>query len=310
MARTLVAEAPGPVASALIRFLQSAGHEVLHAPTAEAAVASLGARGREPELVVAATVGFPGEALCARVKATAPACPVLLLYPESEPRPEERAQVAGADACVLLPPRRAWLLGLVRTCLQLGAARARADALELELKAARARSGQGAADTDFFKRFMVLEVKRSRRYQLPVAVLVAGLDGLDARADAQAPGVRAALRAEAMAALSALLRDVDVALPMAQDRYLVFLPHTPRDGALVVAGRVQAALSGLRALPNLAASVGVASYEPKLQPRAEVSFAALLQEAQATLALACAQGGARVSASTPPPRKRSRISLG
>src|SRR5205814_533831 len=92
----------------------------------------------------------------------------------------------------------------------------------------------------FLKRFLPLEVKRSKRYQYPVAVVLIGLDKLEERMAqaASAEFQRAAIRAEAMVGIHKVVRDIDLAIPFSDDKYLVLLPHTPRDGAITVASRL------------------------------------------------------------------------
>jgi GGDEF domain-containing protein len=80
----------------------------------------------------------------------------------------------------------------------------------------------------------------------------------------------------------------------------VFLPHTPRSGAMFVAGRLRERVGTLRGLPGATASVGVAVSEPPggkapaSGAGAQVSFGSLLKEAGEALRRAQAAGGDRV----------------
>ena len=170
-----------------------------------------------------------------------------------------------------------------------------------------------ASEVGFLKRFLPLEVKRSRRYQYPVAVVLVGLDQLEPRlAAVDAPEFqRAAIRSEAIAGIHRVIRDIDLTVPFADDKYLVLLPHTPRDGAMTVASRLQAELSKMAAFDGGTASAGVASYEPKYWTKEHVSFGGLMREATAALLKAQGNGGGYVEAAPMVDKpKRDRISIG
>ena len=116
--------------------------------------------------------------------------------------------------------------------------------------------------------------------------------------------------------LSVLLRDIDVAMPFAEDKYLLFLPHTPLKGSTIVAGRVVEKLSKLDSFPNGSVSVGVASFDPSVAPKDQVSFGGLVRAAGEALKKAQEAGGGRFVApelpAAPPPekKKKNRISMG
>ncbi len=197
--------------------------------------------------------------------------------------------------------------------------RLEAEAVELTAQVGRLRDqlkASGAApgtDTEFFKRFLALEVKRSRRYQFPVAVLFCALDGMaDRLAQAADPeAVKLAVRRDALSALNELVRDIDLVVAYALDRWVVLLPHTAREGALTVAGRIQARFGQLPSFEGGSGSVGVACFDPKAAPKGFISFGRLMREALGSLAEAQAAGGAQVKSTPAPERpKRDRISIG
>lgn len=293
MARALVAEPSLPIASALALFLRRAGHEPVVARNAEEAVAALHG-GAPVDLVLASTVGFPGEALCARVKAQSPATPVLLCFAAGEPSAFARAQAVAAEGYFLLPPRAHEVQPLVGLCAQLGALRARVAALEAGKGGEP--TGHKGTDAEFFKKYMTHEVKRSRRYQMPVALVLAGLDALPGGRSSQE---KMALKAEAVSALALLLRDIDIVVATPQDRFLVFLPNTGREGAVKVATRVQQRLGRLSSLPGLKASVGVAAWEPRGPKDRDVTFGKLLAQATALVRKVQARGGGKVGVGAP-----------
>ncbi|MEW6434074.1 MAG: diguanylate cyclase [Myxococcota bacterium] len=320
--RVLVAEPSVPVTNALRKFLEGVA-EVQTASYLDEAVQSV--RARAPDVVIAAVSGaFDGEVLCAQVKKLSPLTRVVLTYPPTEfERAPDRAEENGADGFVVGPLKRHAVLAQLHAVMQQRELLAKLLAREQEIdrlkaksappKPARPATGLNTADEAFFRKYLLLEVKRSKRYKYPVAVLLVALDALEARLKEEASPEfqRAAVRAEVLQALSELTRDIDLLMPFAGDKYLVFLPHTPRAGCMTVARRVVAKLRRLDAFVGGTASVGVASYDPKLEPRAQVSFGALVREATQALKKAQAEGGDRVVApeSQPLPR-RSRISMG
>lgn len=185
--------------------------------------------------------------------------------------------------------------------------------LKDELKRAAQQPAQPGSEVGFLKRFLPLEVKRSRRYQYPVAVVLVGLDKMGERlAVAESPEFqRAAIRSEAIAGIHKVIRDIDLSVPFADDKYLVLLPHTPRDGAMIVATRLQAQLSKMDAFDGGTASAGLASYEPKYWTKEHVSFGGLMRDATAALLKAQSSGGGVVEAAPMPGKpRRDRISIG
>src|SRR5690242_9903195 len=123
MRSALVAEPAIPVATALRKFLESAGYAVIVVGTAAEALREV--RTSPPEvLLTSLSPALDGEALCQEVKQEMPALPVLLLYMPEEENPEERATAAGADACLVGPLKRTTLVTCVGLMLQLAEVRA------------------------------------------------------------------------------------------------------------------------------------------------------------------------------------------
>ena len=323
--RILVAEPSAPIANALRKFLDGWA-EVQVVSYVDEAVQAV--RLRPPEVVIAAVSHtFDGELLAPQVRKQAPETAIILTYPPSEvERAPERAQAAGVEGFMVGPLKQHHVLAMVQAVTRLNGLAAQVRELQarfaqLKLSAPKAATrarpsavGVNAPDEAFFKKYMLLEVKRSKRYQYPVAVLLVSLDKLGESLGESAPEFqRAAIRSEALEGLSVLLRDIDVAMPFAEDKYLLFLPHTPLIGCTVVAGRVVERLSKLDSFQNGTVSVGVASFDPSVNPKEQVSFGGLVREATEALKKAQAAGGNRFSAPelpTPPKKKKDRISMG
>ncbi|MCY1080372.1 GGDEF domain-containing protein [Archangium lansingense] len=143
-----------------------------------------------------------------------------------------------------------------------------------------------------FKDFVFVEVKRSRRYGLPLALALVAFDPLPVRAGRE---LRAQLHGGLALAIRRALRDTDFPVQYSADRVLLLLPHTDLAGAHTVARRVceRVARSSLTFDDQVirpTVSVGLAA----LTPGREVSFADLVRQAQSSLESAQAAGGNRV----------------
>ncbi len=304
MRAALIAEPSAPVSTALRRFLESADYEVIIVGTAGAALREV--RGSPPTVLIASqSPALDGEALCREVKQEAPAVPVLLLYMPEEENPEQRAAQAGADACLVGPLKRTTVVTCVGLLVQLIEAKAAArftdapssdaaDAREAEALKGK-MEGPGSPDFEFLKRLLLMEVKRSRRYRYPIALLLLELDHLTERTGNLSPTQRTAMLAEMLGLLSGGVRDIDVIVPTAEGRFVAFLPHTPRTGALVVAERLRQRVKTLAPLPHITVSMGLSVFEPSpVRGQTQVSFGNLMKDASEALRKAQAGGGDRI----------------
>lgn len=323
--RILIAEPSLPIANALRKFLDGWA-EVQVVNYVDEAVQTV--RARPPEVLIAAvSETFDGEILAPQVRKQAPETAIILTYSPSEvERAPERARQAGVEGFMVGPLKQHHVLAMVQAVTRLNGLAAQLRLLQASfadfksaaakpsLKVRASQVGVNAPDDAFFKKYMLLEVKRSRRYQYPVALLLVSLDNLMESLGQSAPEFqRAAIRSEAIESLSVLLRDIDVAMPFGEDKYLLFLPHTPLKGCTVVAGRVVERLNKLDSFQNGTVSVGVASFDPSVNPEEKVSFGGLVREASEALKRAQAAGGNRYSAPElpeVPKKKKNRISMG
>src|SRR5690606_31233972 len=103
-------------------------------------------------------------------------------------------------------------------------------------------------------------------------------------------------RARVASAIKACVRDVDVAVDYAEDRMLVFLPHTDLAGAERVGKRIARAVATYGAVADgdrtarATVSIGIAASKQG-KP---VSFARLMRDAGVAVRAAQLQGGGRV----------------
>ncbi|WP_257455348.1 response regulator [Archangium lipolyticum] len=308
MAFILVAEPSASIAGALRRFLESAHHEVTVVGDVQEALARV--RELAPAVVMASVSdGFDGEGLCRQLKEEAPGIPVLLLYLPEEEQPESRAAAAGAEACLVGPLKRATVVSCVNLMMQVAHSREAVAQIRAELQMQQSAGVRrepvpagSSPDLDFLKRLLLMEVKRSRRYRYPISFLMLEPDRFAERV-APLPGPqRTSALAEILRKLAEALRDIDLAVPFAEGRFIVFLPHTPYEGAIIVAERLLQRVKEVESVPGLTASLGLAVFEPAaVKGQAQVSFGTLMKEAGDSLRRAQAAGGDRIEGGRPVP---------
>jgi diguanylate cyclase (GGDEF)-like protein len=161
------------------------------------------------------------------------------------------------------------------------------------------------ADLAFLKRLLFVEVKRSRRYGIPLSLALVAVDGWGETAEQLGSAARATLLGELTGLVSGAVRDIDIAVPFSEERLVVLMPHTGSTGGLQVARRLCSRVRQRSTALPITVSVGVASHEG----HGTVSFGSLVKRAATALAEARAAGGDR-AVGAEPPRKRDRISIG
>ena len=314
--RVLVAEPSAPIGAVLRKFLEGEAQATVVTSSEEALVHL---KQRVPDVLISATHGgVDGEALVAKARAISKDVGVVLVYPPDEERAVARGGEFGADAALVGPLKRSAVLGALATARRVRQLERQVRELSRKVaegqapKEPKTRLGLNAADDSFFRKYILLEVKRSKRYLYPVSLLLVSLDHLDEaiKAEAEPELKRAQVVASVIHEVSAMLRDVDVVMPFTGERLVVFLPYTDLKGARLVAGRLVGKLSGLTGYAGTG-SVGVSCYEPKAPHTLSVSFAGLVKEALKHLKTAQSAGGNRFEAiAEGEPPKRERISLG
>jgi diguanylate cyclase (GGDEF)-like protein len=248
--------------------------------------------------------GLPGgEALARAVKARGKERPALIVTSSGETSAGIAfAEAFGADTFALRPFKRDALAAALHAVVALRDERTRSATLESDLAVERARLARlgdsdpksGLHHFEFFKKLLVLELKRARRYGYSLAACLVALD--EGRLVGVPDAPRAELTAQVARALRASVRDIDMAVDYAGGHMLVFLPHTDLVGAERAGRRMEHAVrdiagvewDGARLRPTI--SVGIAA----LKPGKGVSFAKLVRDAQMALRAAQLKGGARV----------------
>ncbi|MBS1108407.1 MAG: diguanylate cyclase [Anaeromyxobacteraceae bacterium] len=272
--RILLLDGSPPLVAALRRFLKGTDLEVQVASPASglegidlAKISVAAVRPASPE----------GRRAFEALRTADPSLPVVLLLDE-EDEPESRLS---ADGTLVSPLTRTAVVSLFRALARLRA----------EAESGRALARQVAAhpatlpDYEFFKKLLLVEVKRSRRYHYPVSLALLAVDGWADRAARLDEALRSAMLGEVLALVASGVRDIDLPLLYDAERILVFMPHTDALGARTAADRL---VKRARAHPGgLTASVGVASFDGE----GTMSFAALVRGAADALLEAQAKGG-------------------
>ncbi len=293
--RILLVDDSKAVVTAIRRDLEERGCEVDAVPPGDAPEL-------EPGRYAAALVRGAGRGadVVATLRAKDPVLPVVVLFLDRE----EAAASPDATAAdgVLVGPLSASAVGTI--CSLAGKLRDHSERVR-DLEAKLARKGSSRGDLEFLKKVLFLEVKRSRRYGYPLSLALVALDGWEAAVPKLGAKARTALLAELLGLVTRSLRDIDVAVPFAGERFVVVMPHTKAEGAVRVARRLCAHIRDRAGAPKLTASVGVAAHAGD----GTVSFAGLVRRAGEALARARAQGGDRAEAADPV-KKRDRISIG
>jgi diguanylate cyclase (GGDEF)-like protein len=274
--RILLLDGSPPLVAALRRFLKGSEFEVQVA-TASAALAGL-----DPSQFSVAAIrpaSPEGRSAFDALRAADPSLPVVLLVDEED----EPAARLPADGTLVSPLTRTAVVSLFRALSRL---RAETDLGRTLAKQAAAHPA-ALPDYEFFKKLLLVEVKRSRRYHYPVSLALLAVDGWHERAARLAEALRSALLGEVLALVASGVRDIDLPLLYDGERILVFMPHTDALGARTLADRL---VKRARAHPGgLTASVGVATYDGE----GTMSFASLVRGAGDALLDAQAKGGDR-----------------
>jgi diguanylate cyclase (GGDEF)-like protein len=294
--RILVAVESKPVISALRRDLEPAGFAMDAVAPADAA-ATL-----DPTRHVAAVVrAAPGaQAVVAALKAADPYLTVLALFFDDE-EAEGYPGGLGADGVLVGPLTAPQVAGSCALAARLTATQRRLHAAER----GRPPTASGEHDLTFLKRLLFVEVKRSRRYGIPLSLALVAVDGWEQVADQLGPRARSALLGELTGLVAGAVRDIDIAVPFSDERLVVLMPHTGSAGGLQVARRLCNRVRERASSIPITVSVGVASHEAQ----GTVSFGSLVKRATEALQGARAGGGDR-AVGAEPPKRRDRISMG
>lgn len=290
---------PTPTHSKRAREVVKALGYKLAAETSEGALLDRIRGPKRPEIVLLASRG--AESLVAACRELGPSSPIVVLAmsgPAAGAR--ERFLASGSDLFVLRPHSKDSLAAILAAATSLSSERRRMQAhraAEEQLRERLLRYGEADADTgfqhfDFFKKVLVTELKRAKRYNYPLAACLIALEPTD---DDMPISVIRKLRTRVASAVAACIRDIDIPVDFADDRFLAFLPYTDLAGAERVGKRIAQAVSAQARVSehgkehHMTVSIGIAAL-----PEGTVSFSRLMRDANAALRAAQLKGGGRV----------------
>jgi diguanylate cyclase (GGDEF)-like protein len=207
--------------------------------------------------------------------------PLILSFGARQPGPAALAAHLGADAYVLRPYRADTLSLALYAADSARLLRERAERAEKALAALAGQpltQGRSLLHVDLFKTLLPTEIKRAQRHGYPISLMVVAFDSPDPGREASA---RVATQCEPL--LRQAVRDVDLAVRYAENRFLVVLPHTDAAGAQAAAHRILSFVEreAPRARGQLPAqvSVGIAASRPDKPP----SFSQMVRDAHTAL---------------------------
>ncbi|MBI5546604.1 MAG: diguanylate cyclase [Deltaproteobacteria bacterium] len=249
--------------------------------------------------VVAAPVDerFDGEGLCRQLKEIDRGSAVLLAYPNDRSQADQLAEDAGADGWLYLPYNIGALVSCIKWAVRLRDATEQMNQMRNHMdEAALAPSPRGTpqarkVEVEFFKRTLLMEVRRSKRYRYPLAVLCVGVDRFASRLGRLPVHVRTSAMSKLLKVIHGTVRDIDLAVQDGDERFLVCLPQTDQDGARYVGHRLRELLPSNCDDAKITVSIGLAAYDGS---GANVSFKGLFQHATGCLERAQKLGGDRL----------------
>lgn len=293
--KVLLVEPDHRVAAELAKHLWNAPLVVDSTSTATGAL--MRARDFRPDVVVApADERLDGEDLCRQLKRMDSALAVLLVYPADRTRADDLATAAGADGWFVAPYNVGALVSSVKWAVRLREQTREVERLRREVDEAALAPSPGSTqaarnEVEFFKRTLLMEVRRSRRYRYPLALLCVGVDQFPNTLGRLAVHVRTREMRKLLGVIHRTIRDIDLAVVEGGERFLVCLPQTDLDGARYVAQRVRELVPQGCEEARITVSVGVAAYDGS---GADVSFKSLFQHGTSCLQRAQGLGGDRI----------------
>lgn len=285
-----------------VTAVEEAGYTAVTSTTTEEATASLEDGELHAILIACSEAGIE---LSHYIKEfTSSQATMLALVRHSDEKRDEIVQKMGADGFVVQPFSSSGLQSVLSVALPFSEMRRRYEGPDLDIKdqaaqirrlASAINSRTGFYQFEFIKDLLVVEVRRAKRYGYPLAIMLVGLDAIPALHELQRPTLQREITGGLAVAIAKSIRDIDIPIHFADDRILVFLPHTDLAGAEEVGRRIKRRIKrityrGEGITAQLTASVGVAG----IAGGESLTFSRLIKDASAALKAAQLKGGDKV----------------
>jgi diguanylate cyclase (GGDEF)-like protein len=134
----------------------------------------------------------------------------------------------------------------------------------------------GLYNVRYLNGFLYREIKRSRRYRLPVSLVFLDMDGFKTVNDRFGHLAGSQTLTEVGRLLRLTVREIDMVARYGGDEFVIILPQTDPAGAMIIADRIREAiqeatfLTGMGLAVRLTASLGVASFPDQGRTRDEL----------------------------------------
>ncbi len=275
-----------------IPLMAKDGNEALHLLETE-----------DPDLILcdSSVQGHSSLELCDYVHEFVHAVPFVLLVDKKPGVDPEKLRIeSGADAVLTRPVNADQLINLTQLLNRIAELNNRIKHLEDEnnsLREGMRQKNMIDPSTGFyrfvlFREVIVLEVKKAKRYEYPLSILLMAFDNFQQVSGYLTMAQRKAMYSLSHRAVTAVIRDIDIPLLFAEEKILIVLPHTALDGAAVVADRIRDQIVGFKPPKSLAnlklsVSISVASTENEESP----TFGSMIKASMRALKEAEIKGG-------------------
>jgi PleD family two-component response regulator len=282
-------------------ILVPAGYEMVPDSNGERALAAVKMRHVDGVIAHFALDGIDGTELCRTLRERDETVPCYLMVPHEDDDLVDQCLEAGARNVLVRPLKRTELLFAARSLMNLRSFLRGGSGIPVPARA-RTRPPPPPGSTErasffhfeLFKRLLVIELKRAKRYGFPLSLMLVAPDGESVvpLADGGRPveGIDAETGTILGRAVQSAIRDIDIPMHFADDTVMVVMPHTDADGARVVGERIRR--KARQSEGAITVSIGVTSMHGSHGP----TYAQLVARANKALREARRAGGDTVVA--------------